>query len=103
VTNIQKRMVVEYGIELDGVWLPLAMLRRLDEHGPWTAPLTEATTEQADVLVTHGLAEHHNTGLCRGHGLRNFIEALPFEATLPFSKIPPPGSYEPADDKRGDG
>jgi hypothetical protein len=24
VTKIQKRMVVEYGIELDGVWLPLA-------------------------------------------------------------------------------
>ena len=103
MTKIQKRMVVEYGVELDGVWLPLAMLRRLDEHGPWTAPLTEATTEQAGVLVAHGLAERHNTGLCRGHGLRNFIEALPFEPTLPFGKIPAPGSDEPADDSRGDG
>ena len=88
MTKIEKRMVVEYGIELDGVWLPLAMLRRLDEHGPWTAPLTEATTEQAGVLVAHGLAERHNTGLCRGNGLRNFIEALPFEPTLSFAKIP---------------
>ena len=26
VADVQKRMVVEYGIELDGVWLPIAML-----------------------------------------------------------------------------
>ena len=45
MTKIEKRMVVEYGIELDGVWLPLAMLRHLDERRPWTAPLTESTTE----------------------------------------------------------
>ena len=55
------------------------------------------------MLVAHGLAERHNTGLCRGHGLRNFIEALPFEPTPPFGKIPAPRSDEPADDMRGDG
>ena len=33
--QIEKRMVVEYGVTLDGVWLPLAMLRRLGTHGPW--------------------------------------------------------------------
>jgi hypothetical protein len=82
-------MVVEYGIELDGVWLPLALLRRLDDHGPWNVPLTEATPEQAKVLVDHGLAERHNTGLSRGTGLRNFVDALPFAPTESFGKIPP--------------
>lgn len=87
MTKIEQRLVVEYGIELDGVWLPLPMLRRLDEHGPWSPPFTEATTEQAMVLVAHGLAERHNAGLCRGTGLRNFVDAFPFEPTMPFSKL----------------
>jgi hypothetical protein len=87
VIKVEKRMVVEYGLELDGVWLPLAMLRRLDEHGPWNVPFTEATAEQAKVLVAHGLAERHNTGLSRGGGLRNFVDALPFAPTESFRKI----------------
>jgi hypothetical protein len=91
VANVQKRMVVEYGIELDGVWLPLAMLRRLDEHGPWNVPFAEASTDQARVLLAHGLAERHNTGLARAGGLRNFIDALPFAPTDTFSKITPSG------------
>ena len=33
--EVRKRMVVEFGVELDGVWLPVAMLRRLTAHGPW--------------------------------------------------------------------
>jgi hypothetical protein len=85
--EISKRLVVEYGIELDGVWLPLAMLRRLDEHGRWNVPFAEATPDQARVLVAHGLAETHNNGLCRGNGLRNFVDAFPFEPTMPFRKI----------------
>ena len=89
MTKIEQRLVVEYGIELDGVWLPLAMLRRLDEHGPWSAPFTEATEDQAGVLVAHGLANHHNDGLCRGSGLRNFVDAFPFEPTMPFIKVSP--------------
>lgn len=88
-TGIRSRLVIEYGIELDGIWLPLAMLRRLDEHGPWSKPFTEATADQADVLVAHGLAEHHNTGLRRGNGLRNFVDATPFEPTTPFNKVDP--------------
>ena len=94
MTSVQKRMVVEYGIELDGVWLPIAMLRRLDEHGPWQAPFTEATADQARVLLAHGLAESHNTGLTRASGLRNFIEALPFATTEAFSKITPDGDQQ---------
>jgi len=89
MAKIEQRLVVEYGIELDGVWLPLGMLRRLDEHGPWSQPFTEATKEQADVLLAHGLAQRHNAGLSRGHGLRNFVDAFPFEPTLPFNKVPP--------------
>jgi hypothetical protein len=95
VANLQKRMVVEYGIELDGVWLPIAMLRRLDEHGPWDAPFSEPTTDQARVLLAHGLAESHNTGLTRASGLRNFIDALPFATTEAFSKITPDGDQRP--------
>ena len=91
VANVQKRMVVEYGIELDGVWLPLAMLRRLDEHGPWNVPFTEATPDQAKVLLAHGLADRHNSGLARAGGLRNFIDALPFAPTDVFRKITPDG------------
>jgi hypothetical protein len=95
MAKIEQRLVVEYGIELDGVWLPLAMLRRLDEHGPWSQPFAEATTDQAKVLIDHGLAQRHNAGLCRGNGLRNFVDAFPFEPTMPFSKLSADGSGEP--------
>ena len=87
--KVEKRMVVEYGVELDGVWLPLAMLRRLDEHGPWNVPFTEATADQEQVLLAHGLAERHNTGLSRAGGLQNFIDATPFAPTDTFRKITP--------------
>jgi len=92
VAGLEKRMVVEYGIELDGVWLPLAMLRRLDEHGPWNIPFAEASPEQARVLLAHGLAARHNTGLARGNALRNFIDALPFTPTESFAAMPESGS-----------
>jgi len=102
MTKIEQRLVVEYGIDLDGVWLPLAMLRRLDEHGPWSTPFTEATADQADVLVAHGLAQRHNAGLSRGSGLRNFVDAFPFEPTMPFSKLSADGNgTPPADNPNG--
>jgi hypothetical protein len=100
--ELQKRMVVEYGIELDGVWLPFGMLRRLADHGPWNVPFTEATADQAKVLLAHGLAERHNSGLCRGGGLRNFVDALPFAPTENFATIPP-GDDDQQDDQSGDG
>jgi hypothetical protein len=92
--EIQKRMVIEYGFELDGVWLPLAMLRRLDEHGPWNVPFTEATADQSKVLLTNGLAERHNSGLARAGGLRNFIDALPFAPTDSFRRITADGAEQ---------
>ena len=83
------RLVVEYGVELDGVWLPIAMLRRLTAHGPWDRPFTEASPDQERVLVRHSLAERPNQkGLCRGIGLRRFLDAIPFEPTVPFSAVP---------------
>jgi hypothetical protein len=86
---VRKRLVVEYGVELDGVWLPIAMLRRLAEHGPWGSPFTEATTDQERVLIAHSLAEPHNQhGLHRGIGLSGFLDAIPFEPTVPFPKTP---------------
>lgn len=86
--EIKKRMVVEYGVELDGVWLPLPMLRRLGTHGPWGRPFTEATADQERVLLAHSLAEPHNQdGLHRGAGLRGFLDAIPFEPTVPLRKV----------------
>jgi hypothetical protein len=85
--QIEKRMVVEYGMTLDGVWLPLAMLRRLATHGPWDKPFTEASADQERVLLAHSLAEVHNqTGLHRGLGLRGFLDAIPYEPTVAFPK-----------------
>jgi hypothetical protein len=90
--NIETRMVVEYGITLDGVWLPLALLRRLEAFGPWSAPFIEATTDQEHVLVSHMLAERHNrSGLHRGSGLPGFLAAIPFEPTAPLEKVPEAG------------
>ena len=91
--NIEKRMVVEYGIHLDGVWLPLAMLRRLRARGPWDAPFTEATADQEQVLLMHGLAERHNqVGLYRGTGLTGFLDAIPYGPTVSFPKLPDEGA-----------
>lgn len=86
--KIERRMVVEYGITLDDVWLPLALLRRLGTHGRWDPPFTEATVDQQRVLLTHALAERHNqSGLNRGPGLQSLLDAIPFEPTMPFEKI----------------
>jgi hypothetical protein len=88
-SRLEKRMVVEYGITLDGVWLPLAMLRRLGAHGPWDPPFTEANADQERVLLAHALAERHNErGLHRGIGLSGFLDAIPYEPTVPFEKLP---------------
>jgi hypothetical protein len=87
--EVSTRMVVEYGVYLDGVWLPIAMLRRLATHGPWDKPFTEATADQEHVLVAHSLAERHNeSGLHRGLGLSGFLDAIPFEPTTPFPAVP---------------
>ena len=86
---LEQRLIVEYGVTLDGVWLPLAMLRRLRTHGPWDAPFTEANGDQERVLLDHALAEQHNgAGLHRGIGLSGFLDAIPFEPTVPFEKLP---------------
>jgi hypothetical protein len=87
--TLEKRMVVEYGVTLDGVWLPLAMLRRLRAHSPWGAPCAAANADQERVLLAHGLAERHNqAGLHRGLGLTGFLDAIPFEPTVAFQKLP---------------
>ena len=95
--QVEKRMVVEYGITLDGVWLPLALLRRLEAHGPWSAPCTGATADQERVLVSHALAERHNQGgLHRGSGLPGFLTAIPFEPTAPLERVPGAGAGDEA-------
>jgi hypothetical protein len=86
--EIKRRMVIEYGIDLDGVWLPIAMLRRLSAHTPWDKPFTEATVDQERVLLRHSLADRHNpAGLHRGAQLGAFLAAIPFEPTIPMKKL----------------
>jgi len=86
-SRLEQRLVVEYGVTLDGVWLPLAMLRRLRTHGPWDVPFTEVNADQERVLLAHGLAERHNrSGLHRGIGLSGFLDAVPYEPTEPLPK-----------------
>jgi hypothetical protein len=86
---LEQRLVVKYGVTLDDVWLPLAMLRRLRTRGPWDAPFTEANADQERVLLAHDLAERHNrSGLHRGIGLSGFLDAIPFEPTVPFRSQP---------------
>jgi hypothetical protein len=95
--QVEQRMVVEYGITLDGVWLPLALLRRLEAHGPWSAPCTGATADQERVLVNHALAESHNkAGLHRGGGLPGFLAAIPFEPTSPLERVAGAGAGDEA-------
>lgn len=95
--RVRQRLVVEYGVELDGVWLPIAMLRRLRAYGPWGGPFTEATTDQERVLVAHSLADWHNqNGLHRGAVLSDYIDAIPFVPTVPMTAVP--DKEPPADD-----
>jgi hypothetical protein len=95
-----RQLVVEYGVSLDGVWLPLDMLRRLEQHGPWHPAFVEATADQRRVLLAHNLAERHNrSGLHRGLALSNLLDAIPFQPTEPIDKIPP--AKEPAPGRTG--
>ena len=65
------------------------MLRRLRAHGPWDVPFTEATADQERVLLAHALAERHNqVGLHRGTGLTGFLDAIPYEPTVSFPRLP---------------
>ena len=50
---------------------------------------TEATAEQARVLLIDGPADRHNeSGLHRGTGLTDFLDAIPYEPTVPIEKVP---------------
>jgi hypothetical protein len=49
----------------------------------------ETNADQERVLLAHGLAERHNqAGLHRGFGLTGFLDAIPFEPTVAFQKLP---------------
>ncbi len=54
--------------------------------------VSDATHDQAEVLMAHRLAKRHNTGLRRRNGLRNFADVTPFEPTTAFGKVDPPPS-----------
>ena len=60
---------------------------------------SQATASQERVFLIHGLADRHNeSGLHRGTGLTDFLDAIPYEPTVPDREDPRRGKDH---DKRG--
>lgn len=79
--QIEKRMVPQYGITLDGVWIPYSMLEELEEQGPWDSQFGSAYIapgrDQARVLEENGLAVRETKGgLHRGGKLKGFMKDI---------------------------
>lgn len=86
--NIEKRMVPELGITLDGVWIPYDMLEDLSGQDVYDSQFGPAyitpDRDQRRVLVAHGLAEEETRGgLHRGLKLHAFIDAIEWPEPLP--------------------
>jgi hypothetical protein len=78
----QKRMVPEWGAELDGVWFPAELLEELAEQGPYTSQFGQAfsvRTDQERVLLARGLAEKETRGgLHAGPAMKQFWAEFEF-------------------------
>jgi hypothetical protein len=76
--KIEKKMVPEYGITLDGVWIPYDTLENLAEQGPYTSQFGVALTLQRDegrVLEEHDLAARETRGGYHGTDkLKKFLQ-----------------------------
>lgn len=82
--KIEKKMVPEYGITLDGVWIPYEMLEELQEQGQYDSQFGNAyirpDRDQRRVLVARGLAEEETKGgLHKGPLLQDMIDDIEFE------------------------
>jgi hypothetical protein len=64
--KIEKRMVPQYGVTLDGVWLPYELLERLSEQRRYDSDFGEAfidaDRDQERVLLAHNLAVRETRG-----------------------------------------
>lgn len=79
----EKRLVPEWGVELDGVWLPANLLKRLSEQGIWDSQagdaFIEANRDQERVLLARRLAEKETKGgLHAGPYMEKFWRELEF-------------------------
>lgn len=79
--SIEGKRVTEYGVTLDGVWLPYDLLERLNDQGQWDSQqgtaFIDADRDQERVLVARGLAERETRGgLHRGEHLRKFLDSI---------------------------
>jgi hypothetical protein len=79
----QKRMVPEWGADLDGVWFPAELLEELSEQGPYDSqfgPALSVKTDQERVLLARGLAEKETRGgLHAGPAMKQFWDEFEFE------------------------
>jgi hypothetical protein len=84
----QRKLVPEWGVELDGVWFPAGLLEELSEQGRYDSQFggafTAASRDQERVLLTRGLAEKETRGgLHAGPGMKNFWGELEFPDPAP--------------------
>lgn len=97
--QIERRMIPQYGITLDGVWLPYRMLEALSDQGPWDSQygmaFIEARRDQERVLLEHGLAvKETKGGLHRSDTLADFLAAIEW----PQEEPEPPPAPRPISD-----
>jgi hypothetical protein len=78
----QKRMVPEWGAELDGVWFPAELLEQLADQGSYDsqfAPALLVKTDQERVLLARGLAmKETRGGLHAGPAMKQFWQEFTF-------------------------
>ncbi len=90
----QKRLVPEWGVELDGVWFPAALLEELSEQGRYDSQagsaFIAAGRDQEKVLLARGLAEKETKGgLHAGPAMPGFWDALEFPGPAPDRRLTP--------------
>jgi hypothetical protein len=80
----QKRMVPEWGAELDGVWFPAELLEELADQGPYDSQagriFAAAGRDQERVLLARGLAvKETRGGLHAGPAMKQFWDEFTFD------------------------
>lgn len=93
----ERRMIPEWGVTLDGVWVPWSMLEELADQGEWDSQLGPGSAyikpnrQQQRVLVARELAVRETRGgLHRGPALGAFIDEVEFPSLAQMST----GVYE---------
>jgi hypothetical protein len=81
--NLEMRMVPEYGVTLDGVWIPYEFLEELQEQEPLMSDfghvLLAPGQDVRQVCEARGLLQVETRGgVCRGSELRAFMEGITF-------------------------